>query len=156
MIKKRLINIWMKNHLATFEGLFCLLSPWVQYLHIIDCPGPVVSQRLSPLTNPFAVCQPPLLLCLKTDRWASSHCNYTVGPAGHLFYYFHHLPKKKNRPYLQNPALSCATVREREREKKVIQNASVPASAWRVGEWGSSTARRSSTPPSCCRFTFRH
>lgn len=89
-----------------FLGLFfLLLSPWTQYLQSIDCPGPVVSQRLSPLTNPFAACQPPLFLVI--DWYASSHCNYTMGPAGHLFCYFHHLPK--NRLYLQNPVLSCAT-----------------------------------------------
>lgn len=46
-----------------FLGLFFLLSAWMQYLHGIDCPGPVVSQRLSPLTNPFAACQPPPLPC---------------------------------------------------------------------------------------------
>lgn len=55
--------------------------------------GAVVSQRLSPLTNPFAAMSAPLFLVI--DWNASSHCNYTVGPADHLFYNFHHLPKKK-------------------------------------------------------------
>lgn len=60
--------------------------------------GAVVSQRLSPLTNPFAACQPPLFLVI--DWYASSHCNYTVGPAGHLFYNFHHLPKEKKITFI--------------------------------------------------------
>lgn len=79
-----------------FLGLFFFLSPWMQYLRSIDCPGPVVSQRLSPLTNPFrSMSANPTTPFLLIDWYASSHCNYTIGPAGHLFCYIQHLPKKK-------------------------------------------------------------
>ena len=39
----------------------------------IDCRGPVVSQRLSPLTNPLARCHPARLI----DCNSPGRCNYT-------------------------------------------------------------------------------
>lgn len=80
---------------ALFFFLLFLFSAWMQYVAGIDCSGPVVSQRLSPLTNPFAACQRPPLSFLLIDWYASSHCNYTMRPAGHLFLLLSTLRGKK-------------------------------------------------------------
>lgn len=67
------------------------LSPREQHQESIDCWGPVVSQRLSPLTNPLALCQP---LTTVIDCYSLGHSNYTQLQSGHLFQHFHHIPKK--------------------------------------------------------------
>jgi len=67
------------------------LSPREQHQESIDCWGPVVSQRLSPLTNPLALCH---LLTTVIDCYSLGHSNYTQLQSGHLFQHFHHLPKK--------------------------------------------------------------
>lgn len=66
----------------------------------IDWPGAVVSQRLSPLTNPLALCH---LLTTVIDCKSLGHSNYTQLRSGHLFQHFRHLPK--NLLYLCDPAV---------------------------------------------------
>ncbi len=89
---------------------FCLALSQEQHQESIDCWGPVVSQRLSPLTNPLALCHP---LTTVIDCYSLGHSNYTQLRSGHLFQHFHHSPK--NLLYLCDPAVCfCSESRKRD------------------------------------------